>query len=99
MAGCPASQALSVLEKTFALGFFACEFAGAADGLGLLACALLGGLLEMLPKLHLAEDALTLQLLFQSPKGLIDIVVANADLHVVVTTFRFELQELQEVAL
>jgi hypothetical protein len=41
----------------------------------------------MLPKLHFAEDALTLKLLFQGTKRLIDIVVANTDLHVVVTTF------------
>lgn len=41
----------------------------------------------MLPKLHLTKNTLTLQLLFQGPKGLIDVVVANTDLHVVVTTF------------
>jgi len=76
-----------VLKQTFALGFFACEFAGAADGLGFFARFLLGGFLEMLPKLHFAEYALTLQFLFQSAKRLIDIVVANTDLHVVVTTF------------
>ena len=68
---------LSRSEHPFALGFLACEFAGTADGLGLFARALLGGLLEMLPKLHFAEDALTLQLLFQGTKRLIDIIVAT----------------------
>ncbi len=41
----------------------------------------------MLPKLHFTENTLTLQFLFQGTKRLIDIVVANTDLHVVVTTF------------
>ena len=41
----------------------------------------------MLPKLHFAEHALALELFLQGTKRLIDVVVANADLHVVVTTF------------
>ena len=41
----------------------------------------------MLPKLHFTEDAFTLELFLQGTKRLIDIVVANTDLHVVVTTF------------
>ena len=41
----------------------------------------------MLLELHFAEDAFALQLLFQGAERLIDIVVANTDLHVVVTTF------------
>ena len=52
-------------------------------GLNGLALALHGRLLEMLPELHFAEDALALQLLLQGPEGLIDVIVANADLHVV----------------
>ena len=86
-------------EKTFALGFFTCELAGTADGFCLFTRALLGRLLEMLPKLHFAEDAFTLQLLFQRPKGLIDVVVANTDLHSGVTTFPARVSLKQEVAL
>jgi hypothetical protein len=41
----------------------------------------------MLPKLHFAEHALTLELLLQRTESLVDVVVANAYLHVVVTTF------------
>ncbi|KRS12497.1 hypothetical protein XM53_10385 [Roseovarius atlanticus] len=77
----------AVLEQTFALGLLACELAGAADRLGLFARFFLGRFFEMLPKLHFAKNALTLQFLFQGTKRLIDIVVANTDLHVVVTTF------------
>ena len=75
------------LHHPFALGFFASELAGSANRLGPFADSLFAGLLEMLPKLHFAKDALTLQLFFQGAERLIDIVVANADLHVVVTTF------------
>jgi len=41
----------------------------------------------MLLKLHFAEHAFALQLFLESPKGLLDVVVTDADLHVVVTTF------------
>jgi hypothetical protein len=35
----------------------------------------------MAAELHLAEDTLTLHLLFQRLEGLIDIVIANENLH------------------
>ena len=76
-----------VLEETFALGLLARQLAGTADGLGLFARFLLGRFLEMLPELHFTEHAFALQLLLQGAERLIDIVVANTDLHVVVTTF------------
>ena len=41
----------------------------------------------MLLELHFTENAFALELFLQSPKGLIDVVVANTYLHVVVTTF------------
>ncbi len=41
----------------------------------------------MLLELHLAENPFALKLFLQGTKRLFDIVVANADLHVVVTTF------------
>ncbi len=40
----------------------------------------------MLLKLHFTENTLFLKLFLKNPKGLIDIVVANTDLHVVDTT-------------
>jgi len=53
----------------------------------------------MLLELHLTKNTLTLQLFLQSPKGLIDIVVTNANLHVVFTTFlSWSCKNLQEVA-
>ncbi|WP_246035994.1 hypothetical protein [Aliishimia ponticola] len=53
----------------------------------------------MLLELHFAENAFALQLLFQGTKRLIDIVVANTNLHVVVTTFLdSSCKDLQEVA-
>src|SRR3990172_4988083 len=65
----------------FALRLFAGELAGAADGFGLLAGALLRRLLVIVTELHLAEDAFALHFLLQRPEGLIDIVIANDDLH------------------
>ncbi len=41
----------------------------------------------MLTQLHLAEYALALKLLLQGAQSLIDIVLTNANLHVVFTTF------------
>ncbi len=54
----------------------------------------------MLLELHFTENAFALELFLQSPKGLIDIVVANTNLHVVVTTFLGKsCKDLQETAL
>ncbi len=41
----------------------------------------------MLLELHFAEYAFALELFLESPKGLLNVIVADADLHVVVTTF------------
>lgn len=41
----------------------------------------------MLLELHFTENTLALKFFLQSTKRLFDVVVANADLHVVVTTF------------
>jgi hypothetical protein len=75
------SSSTGATPATFALRLLPRELAGAADGLGLLAGALLGGLLVIITELHLAEDAFALHFLLQSPEGLIDIVIANDDLH------------------
>ena len=68
-------------QETFALRAFAGELAGAANGLGLFACTLFGWLFVLIPELHLTEDTLTLHFLLQRLKGLIDIVIANENLH------------------
>lgn len=85
-AGKPASI-FKRLESAFALGLLACQFTGTADGLSFFARFLHGRFLEMLTKLHFAEHALALKFLLERAKCLIDIVVANTDLHRGVTTF------------
>src|SRR6187551_1485522 len=69
------------LLDAVALRALALELAGAADRCGLLARALLARLLVVAAQLHLAVHALTLQLLLERAQGLLDIVVANDDLH------------------
>lgn len=71
-------------NQAFTLGVFAGELAGAANSLCLLASLLFRRLFKVVTKFHFAEDAFTLQLLFQGPKGLIDVVVANQYLHALV---------------
>src|SRR5262249_14977940 len=68
-------------QQAFALQLLARQLAGAADGFRLLAGFLLGWFLVMAAELHLAENALTLHLLLQRLEGLIDIVIANENLH------------------
>jgi hypothetical protein len=41
----------------------------------------------VLAELHLAEEALALHLLLQYPEGLLDIVVANKNLHAAILSF------------
>jgi len=64
-------------QATFALGTLASQLARAAHGFGLLTGLLLGGLLVVVPQLHLAENAFALQLLLQRAQRLVDIVIAN----------------------
>src|SRR5581483_1479358 len=68
-------------QQAFALQLLARELARAAHGFGLFAGLLLGGFFVMAAELHLAEDALTLHLFLQRLEGLIDIVIANENLH------------------
>jgi len=68
-------------EQAFALHLLARQLAGAANGFGLFAGALFGRLFIMTAQLHFAENALTLHLLLERLEGLIDIVVANENLH------------------
>src|SRR5262245_56591176 len=68
-------------SAALALRLLAGKLPRPADGLGLLAGALLGRFFVIVAELHLAEDAFALHLFLQSPQGLIDIVIANDDLH------------------
>src|SRR4051794_6189603 len=68
-------------QQAFALQLLACELARAAHGFGLFTGLLLGRLFVMAAELHLAENSLALHLLLQRLEGLIDIVVANENLH------------------
>ncbi|KTE05374.1 hypothetical protein ATE71_18395 [Sphingopyxis sp. H115] len=71
----------TVLLDTVALHPLALHLAGATDSGGTLAGALFAGLLVVTAQLHFAIHALTLQLLLERAKGLVDIIVANDDLH------------------
>ncbi len=73
----------SRLERAFTLSFLPRQFTGTANGFSFLARFLDGRLLEMLLELHFTENPLALKFLLQSTKRLFDVVVANADLHVV----------------
>ncbi len=68
-------------QQAFALQLLAGELARAAHSFGLFADLLLGGLFIMTAELHFAENTLTLHLLLQHLEGLIDIVIANENLH------------------
>src|SRR5262245_12961624 len=71
-------------QQALALGALARQLARAAHGLGLLAHALLGGFLVVVPELHLPENALALHLLLERLEGLIDVVIANLNQQAVV---------------
>src|SRR5690606_11370962 len=71
----------AVLLGAVALHPLALQLAGAANGGGLFAGALLARLLVVAAQLHLAIHAFALQLLLQRAQGLLDIVVADDDLH------------------
>ena len=68
-------------EKALALQFLPRELARPADCLSSFSRPLYRRLFIMLPKLHLAKNALALHLLLQRPKRLINIVVTNQYLH------------------
>src|SRR5579863_9483387 len=68
-------------QQSLALQFLARQLAGPADRFGLFASALLGGFLIVAAKLHFAENALALHLFLQRFEGLVDIVVADENLH------------------
>ena len=69
------------LLDAVALETLALQLAGAAYSSSLFASALFRGLFVVTTQLHFALDTFTLQLLLERTKGLINIVVANHDLH------------------
>ena len=66
---------------TLAVHALAEQLAVAADGFGLFTGLALGWLLIVAAELHLAKNAFTLHLLLQRTQRLIDVIVANEDLH------------------
>src|ERR1700712_328662 len=69
--------------EAFALQALALHLAGPANRFGGLTGAALGRLLEMPPQLHFTENTLPLHLLLERLQRLVDIVVANENLHLV----------------
>ena len=78
---CRCLATLPIWHNAFALGLLASQFTGATNCFSLLAHALLGRLLKVVPELHLTENAFALQLLLQRFKGLVDIIVTDLDEH------------------
>jgi hypothetical protein len=70
-------------QKSLPLQFLASKFSRPSDGFCLFANFPLGGFFVMLPELHFTKDAFTLHLFLQHPEGLVDIVVADENLHVI----------------
>ena len=77
----PQAESQVALKQTFLLGPLPCQLARAAHGLSLFTGPAFRRLFKILPHFHFAEDAFTLQFLFQGTKRLIDIIVANTDLY------------------
>ena len=75
------------LEAALALQLLPGKFPCTADGFGLFAGFLDGRFLEMLLELHFPKHTFTLKFFLQGAEGLFDVIVTDADLHVVVTTF------------
>lgn len=74
----------------FALQLFAGQLARAANGFGLLTRFFLGRLFEMLLELHFPKNPFALEFFLKHSEGLIDIVVAYTDLHVVCTMLKVD---------
>ena len=68
--------------EAFAFDPFAFQLTGTANSFGLFTGTAFRRLFIRATELHFTEDTFTLHFLFQDFKGLIDIVVANGNLHV-----------------
>lgn len=88
------------LHHSFALCLFTSQLAGTPNRFGFFAGLLDRRLFEMLTQLHLPEHTFALKLFLQCTERLVDVIIANRNLHVVVTTFlSLSCMKLQEVAL
>jgi hypothetical protein len=67
--------------SAIALGSLTVGLPSPTDCSGMLACALFRWLLVVPPEFHFAINSLTLEFLLQRAQGLVDIVVANKNLH------------------
>lgn len=74
-------------DQALTLGALARQFACATNGFSLLASLLLGRLLVVTAKLHFPEDAFPLHLLLQGFEGLVDVIVADENLHALYPVF------------
>ncbi len=70
-----------VYLETFALNPLALHFPGAADGFGRFAGAAFGGFFVVPAEFHFAEHAFALKLFFERLQRLVDVIVANENLH------------------
>src|SRR5215510_4705632 len=68
-------------QQAFALHLLARELAGPADRFRLFPRLLFRWFFVMAAELHLAENALALHLFLQRLQGLVDVVIANENLH------------------
>src|ERR1700729_3814639 len=68
-------------QQGFTLQLLAGQLARATHGFGLFTGLFLGGLFVVTAEFHIAENTLALHLLFQRLEGLIDVVIANENLH------------------
>src|SRR5580704_6074418 len=81
-ATCGGSDGLGLhRQQALALQPLARKLAGPADRFRLFPCLSFRGLFVVAAELHLAEDTLALHLLFQRLEGLVDVIVANENLH------------------
>ncbi len=67
--------------EAFALDALALHFAGAADGFGGFAGAALGGFFVVPAEFHFAEHAFALKFFLERLQRLVDVIVANENLH------------------
>src|SRR4051812_26380971 len=68
-------------EQAFALQLLAGQLAGATHSFGLFTSLLLGRFFVVPAELHFPENALALHLLFQRLERLVDIIIADENLH------------------
>jgi hypothetical protein len=74
-------NARNLVLEAFALNPLALHFTGAADSFGGFARAALGRLFVVPAEFHFAEHAFALKFLFERLQRLVDVIVANENLH------------------